>query len=211
MSERGENVTQFYFVRHGKTVINAEGRFNGGSVDSPLNPSGIAATKRMAQHLKTVSFDLALTSPQMRAQTTAKIVLEESLNPPALTIIEDLREMHLGDWDGKNIAQITAAYPEELKNYRTHPELFNAEKIHAEAYSSLIARSTKVIKEVTETHPTDKVLVVSHGILLMALLNTLKGVPLAKIRESGIVDNSSLTILNHSKDQMFFETWGQVF
>ena len=211
LGKRGENVTQFYFVRHGKTEINAEGRFNGGTVDSPLIPAGVAATKRMAQHLKSVSFDMALTSPQMRAQTTAKIILAESINAPILTIIEELREMHLGDWDGKKIDQITADFPEELKNYRMRPDLFDAEKIHAEAYPNLIARSTKVIEEVTRTHPNDKVLVVSHGILLMALLNTLKGVPLAKIRESGIVDNSSLTILNHSKETSAFETWGQTF
>jgi probable phosphoglycerate mutase len=67
-------VTEFYFVRHGKTEINAEGRFNGGKVDSPLIASGVEATKRMAQHLKNVRFDRALSSPQMRAQTTAKII-----------------------------------------------------------------------------------------------------------------------------------------
>lgn len=204
-------MTQFYFVRHGKTEINAKGRFNGGTVDSPLIESGVEATKRMAQHLKHVPFDRVLTSPQMRAQTTAKIILAENIKAPELTIVEELRELRLGDWDGKKIDQITAAYPEEIKNYRTRPDLFDAEKIHAESYNSLITRSTKVIEEVTAAHPKEKVLVVSHGILLMALLNTLKGIPLAKIRESGIVDNSSLTILNHSKEQTVFETWGQTF
>ncbi|SES74341.1 probable phosphoglycerate mutase [Enterococcus malodoratus] len=204
-------MTQFYFVRHGKTEINAKGRFNGGTVDSPLIESGVEATKRMAQHLKDVPFDRVLTSPQMRAQTTAKIILAENIKAPELTIVEELREMRLGDWDGKKIDQITAAYPEEIKNYRTRPDLFDAEKIHAESYNSLITRSTKVIEEVTAAHPNEKVLVVSHGILLMALLNTLKGIPLAKIRESGIVDNSSLTILNHSKEQTVFKTWGQTF
>ncbi|MBO0452998.1 histidine phosphatase family protein [Candidatus Enterococcus murrayae] len=204
-------MTQFYFVRHGKTEINAEGRFNGGTVDSPLIPSGVEATKRMAQHLKTVSFDVALSSPQMRAQTTANIILAENAAPPELTVVEDLREMRLGDWDGQKIDQITAAYPEDLKNYRTRPDLFAAEKFHAESYPSLIARSTKVIEETAKLYPSEKILVVSHGILLMALLNTLNGVPLAKIRESGIVDNSSLTILTYSKGQTLIEAWGQTF
>jgi len=204
-------VTQFYFVRHGKTEINAEGRFNGGTVDSPLIPSGVEATKRMGQALKTVQFDLALTSPQMRAQTTAKIILAENTQSPTVKVMEGLREMRLGDWDGQKIDQITEAYPEDLKNYRTRPDLFAAEKFQAESYPSLIARSTKVIEEVTKEYPSDNVLVVSHGILLMALLNTLKGVPLAKIRESGIVDNSSLTILNHSKEETIIKTWGQTF
>lgn len=206
-----ERVTTFYFVRHGKTENNAQGLFNGGTVDSPLIPSGVEATKRMGQHLKTVQFDLALASPQKRAQTTAKLILEENQNPPQLKIVEGLREMRLGEWDGKKIDEITAAYPEDLKNYRTRPDLFNAEKFHAESYVDLIERSTRVIEETKDAQPNGNILVVSHGILLMALLNTLKGVPLAKIRESGIVDNSSLTILNYSNEDVFFETWGQSF
>lgn len=88
-------MTQFYFVRHGKTEINAKGRFNGGTVDSPLIESGVEATKRMAQHLKDVPFDRVLTSPQMRAQTTAKIILAENIKAPELTIVEELRELRL--------------------------------------------------------------------------------------------------------------------
>ena len=206
-----ERVTTFYFVRHGKTENNAEGLFNGGTVDSPLIPSGVEATKRMGEHLKTVQFDVALSSPQKRAQTTAKLILEENQNPPEMKIIEDLREMRLGDWDGKKIDKITAAYPEDLKNYRTRPDLFDAKKIHAESYIDLIARSTRVIEDAKNAVPDGNVLVVSHGILLMALLNTLKGVPLAKIRESGIVDNSSLTILNYTNNNVLFELWGQSF
>ena len=211
MSTGSESVTQFYFVRHGKTEINEAGRFNGGTVDSPFIPTGVEATKRMAQYLKDVPFDVALTSPQMRAQTTAQIILSENKRPPELTIIEDLREMRLGDWDGEKIDQITEAYPEDLKNYRTRPDLFDAEKFHAESYSHLIERSKAVIDSVTEKYPKEKILVVSHGILLMALLNTLNGVPLAKIRERGILENSSLTILTHSTDKTAIETWGQTF
>ena len=89
--------------------------------------------------------------------------------------------------------------------------MFDAKKIHAESYIDLIARSTRVIEDAKNALPDGNVLVVSHGILLMALLNTLKGVPLAKIRESGIVDNSSLTILNYTNNNVLFELWGQSF
>ena len=204
-------MTEFYFVRHGKTEINAQRRFNGGTVDSPLTQSGVEATERMAQHLKEVHFDQALSSPQMRAQTTAMIILAENQNPPELTIVEDLREMRLGDWDGEEIDRIAEDYPEDLKNYRTRPDLFDAEKFHGETYRKLIARSTKVIKEIAEAHPEEKILVVSHGILLMSLLNTLKGAPLEKIRESGIVDNSSLTIATLTNGEVSFDTWGETF
>lgn len=206
-----ESVTTFYFVRHGKTENNAKGLFNGGTVDSPLIPSGVEATKRMGQHLKTLPFDLALTSPQMRAQTTAKLILDENQYPTKLEIVEDLREMRLGDWDGKKVDKITEDYPEDIKNYRTRPDLFDAKKFHAESYAELIARSTKVIKKVSDMYPDGKILIVSHGILLMALLNTLKGSPLAETRDGGIMDNSSLTILNYVNGEVHIEDWGKSF
>lgn len=204
-------MTTFYFVRHGKTEINAAGCFNGGTVDSPLIPQGIEATKRMGKHLRNVSFDLALSSPQMRAQTTANIILKENLTPPPLKIVEGLRELRLGDWDGQKIEQITAEFPEEIKYYRTRPDLFDAESIHAESYSELLTRSQQVIEQVNRKFPVGKILVVSHGILLMSLLNTLKGFPLANIREGGIVDNSSLTILTYTESKAVFQTWGETF
>lgn len=204
-------MTTFYFVRHGKTEINAEGRFNGGTVDSPLVPSGVAATQKIAEHLKNVSFDLALASPQQRAQTTAEIILAENEQAPQLTIVEELRELRLGDWDGQPIDQIKANYPQELIYYRTRPDLFDAQRFHAEDYQTLITRSMQVIETTAKNQPEGNVLVVTHGILLIVLLNTLKGLPLAKIREGGIVDNSSLTILNYSDGKVLFETWGQTF
>lgn len=204
-------MTTFYFVRHGITEINAEGRFNGGGVDSPLIPAGVEATRRMASHLKNLSFDLAVSSPQMRAQTTAKLILAENPQAPKLTIIEELRELRLGDWDGKKIEDIRAAYPDDLQKYRTRPDLFEADKFHMESYTSLIQRSKKVIEKIAKENPDAQVLVVSHGILLVALLNTLKGVPLAKIRDAGILENSSLTVLDYSDGAADFKQWGQTY
>ncbi|MFC4770404.1 histidine phosphatase family protein [Enterococcus hermanniensis] len=204
-------MTLFYFIRHGKTEINAEGRFNGGTVDSPLVPEGIEATKKIAQYLKDVSFDLALSSPQLRAQTTAKIILKEHDRGPKLTIVEDLREMRLGDWDGEKISEITKQYPEDIRDYRTRPDLFDSKKFHSESYAEVIRRSTQVIKEITKQYPEGNILVVSHGILLMALLNTLKGMSLAEIRQGGIVDNSSLTIMASEGSKVTFHTWGETF
>lgn len=204
-------MTLFYFIRHGKTEINAEGRFNGGTVDSPLVPEGIEATRRIAQHLKDVAFDAAISSPQMRAQTTAKIILADQKKAPELTIVEGLREMRLGDWDGKKITEITGKYPEDINHYRTRPDLFDSKKFHGESYAELIERSRQVINEITHQYPNGNVLVVSHGILLMALLNTLKGMTLAEIREGGIVDNSSLTIMEFDDSKIDFHAWGETF
>ncbi|VKI26445.1 phosphoglycerate mutase [Streptococcus pneumoniae] len=48
---------KLYFVRHGRTLWNQEGRFQGASGDSPLLPESIETLKRLGQYLKEIPFD----------------------------------------------------------------------------------------------------------------------------------------------------------
>ena len=43
---------KLYFVRHGRTVWNLEGRFQGAGGDSPLLPESIETLKELGQYLK---------------------------------------------------------------------------------------------------------------------------------------------------------------
>lgn len=45
---------KLYFVRHGRTLWNQEGRFQGASGDSPLLPESIETLKRLYQYLKEI-------------------------------------------------------------------------------------------------------------------------------------------------------------
>lgn len=45
---------KLYFVRHGRTLWNQEGRFQGASGDSPLLPESIETLKRLGQYLKEI-------------------------------------------------------------------------------------------------------------------------------------------------------------
>ena len=48
---------KLYFVRHGRTVWNQEGRFQGASGDSPLLPESIDTLKQLGQYLKEIPFN----------------------------------------------------------------------------------------------------------------------------------------------------------
>lgn len=45
---------KLYFVRHGRSLWNQEGRFQGASGDSPLLPESIETLKRLGQYLKEI-------------------------------------------------------------------------------------------------------------------------------------------------------------
>lgn len=53
---------KFYFIRHGKTLWNLEGRFQGASGDSPLLEKSIETLKQLGQYLQEIPFDVIYSS-----------------------------------------------------------------------------------------------------------------------------------------------------
>ena len=98
-----EQETQIYFLRHGQTDNNREGRMQG-RVDIPLNETGRAQARCAAQRLKSISFDAVYSSPLRRAVETAQIVTglptqEINIEPRAI-------ELGFGIWDNRLHAEL---------------------------------------------------------------------------------------------------------
>ena len=87
----------FYFLRHGQTAWNVEGRFQGHS-DIPLNEVGLAQAHDAAKILARCPIDLIVTSPLMRARRTAEIVSAQLGKP--LLFDDDLKERRFGAFEG---------------------------------------------------------------------------------------------------------------
>ena len=88
---------QLYFVRHGKTKWNLEGRYQGGSGNSPLLPESYEDIKKLAEYLKGTKFRAFYSSPLQRALTTA-VMLRNDMGITVPVIIDDrLKEFNLGD------------------------------------------------------------------------------------------------------------------
>ncbi|MDC0833176.1 histidine phosphatase family protein [Geitlerinema sp. CS-897] len=107
-------------VRHGETQWNRESRFQG-QIDVPLNENGRAQGRRVAQLLKSVKLDFAVTSPMLRPKETAELILEHHPGVP-LTTNENLREIGHGLWEGKLESEIRGEYGELLERWKTQPE-----------------------------------------------------------------------------------------
>ncbi|GAF40957.1 hypothetical protein FC83_GL002328 [Agrilactobacillus composti DSM 18527 = JCM 14202] len=199
-------MTTFYFVRHGRTILNQEQRFNGGHMDSPLTPEGIAGAIATGRMLAQTRFDQILVSPLRRAVTTARVIIKRSYYNPLSDIQVDprLREIDLGDWDGQPLDK--AKHFPGFDAYFNHPDQFDPSINHSEGYVRLLQRANAVIKDY-DRPDLDKVLIVSHGVLLTALLNQLTGGDLKDMRKNGIIKNASVTVLE-SRPQLPFEKIG---
>lgn len=93
-----------YLIRHGKPDFPDGKHMCLGRTDLPLSPEGLSQAREMAKILPTVSS--VFSSPLIRAVQTA-----QAIGRP-ITILDDLREMDAGDWDGLTFDEIRTRYPQ---------------------------------------------------------------------------------------------------
>ncbi len=150
-------MTIFLLARHGETDWNFERRVQG-HADRPLNDTGRAQARALADELDGEPIDAVYSSDLMRAHETARIVAERK--GLSVIAVPDLREKHFGTWEGLTDREILARFPDA----RTRPWG------DAETTEEVAERVLGAIRRIAETHPGGRVLVVSHGGPLRALL-----------------------------------------
>jgi broad specificity phosphatase PhoE len=160
-----------YYIRHGETTWNAQGRLQGAQ-DVPLNDLGrkqaasagfiladlFARDGRCKQSLAFVA------SPLGRARSTMELVRGTLKLPPGDYAIDDrLREIAYGDWEGSTLAQMQALDPELFA--RRQADKWTVPPPGGESYSSVEIRMSDWYNQLT----ADTV-AVAHGGTARALM-----------------------------------------
>ena len=198
---------KLYFVRHGRTLWNLEGRFQGASGDSPLLSESIDILKQLGQYLNEIHFDTIYSSDLPRAVKSAEIIQNQLQEPCPVKSIPDLREWQLGKLEGLKIATLNAIYPQQIKAFRSNLAQFDTKMFEAESLYSTTQRTIRFIKSL-KGNPAENILIVGHGANLTASLRTLLGYKEAHLRKNGGLANASLTILETNDFETFtLERW----
>ena len=80
---KGVFCMKLYVVRHGQTDWNVQHKLQG-SVDIPLNSTGLKQAQELSTKIETLDFNLIISSPLSRALETAKIINQKK-NVPIVT------------------------------------------------------------------------------------------------------------------------------
>lgn len=185
---------KFYFVRHGKTQWNLEGRFQGANGDSPLLEESVHDLEKLGDYLQDVKFDAVFSSDLKRASDTCKIIMSRSHYPKPISFQPSLREWHLGRLEGSKIATITSIYPQQMQAFRHNLAKFDNDVFDAESVYQTTKRVESFIKSM-KNQPYQNVLLIGHGANFTASIRTLLGYEPAVLRAQGELDNGSVTVL----------------
>jgi broad specificity phosphatase PhoE len=149
-------MTELLLVRHGETDWNRDQRFQG-HADPPLNDTGRAQARALANDLAAERIDAIYTSDLARARETAELIAERAGVPFVLE--PQLREVDVGEWQGLTHAEIDERFPEGRRNW--HERGHGWER--GETYEQLAERVLEALERIVHRHPGERVVVVGHG------------------------------------------------
>ncbi len=171
-------MTQLCLLRHGQTDWNVEGRWQGHS-DTPLNSTGLDQARQAAEELKSTAFESLYSSDLQRARETAQAVAHFHNLP--VKIDARLRELNLGDWEGKLLMDVPQLYPAAWAERQAHP--LESRPPGGESVPELAQRVQQAIDAICMENSRGPVLIVSHGLALATVLCLVQGHPLSEAYE----------------------------
>ncbi|MDX9918276.1 MAG: histidine phosphatase family protein, partial [Gudongella sp.] len=179
---------KLYLTRHGETVWNVEKRLQGW-MDSPLTENGIKGAEKLRDRLKNEGIDYIYTSDLKRAVSTAEIIRDDS--KIEIELLEDLREIKFGDWEGELLQDIKSKYPHEYNIYLSNPKEYNL--ISGENIEELFERAYKALDFIVSSGHK-RVLIVSHGVTIRAIIAILMNVPYERFKDIPVYAGTSLSV-----------------
>lgn len=203
-----EEIT-FFVVRHGKTLMNTLNKIQGWC-DSPLTKEGIESVKFVGLGMKDISFRSAYCSTLRRTKQTAELILEAKGQTELEPIeIEGFKEAGFGSFESETTFRMweSAAYylhytaaeqmSRDIQNGKlSYRKVVNAIKEldrfdMAESFEELEARTQESFRTIAEAESqkgSGNILIVSHGMSMLAMLLSLGGDKILK----GHIDNAGV-------------------
>lgn len=216
-----------YVARHGKTLMNTLDMVQGWC-DSPLTEEGIEVAEHLGRGLRDIEFRTAYCSTLRRTRQTAETVLQ-SHGQKDIPIIEKdgFKEAGFGSFEaGPNktmwgnaalFLQYTsydALYKDIVDKKISYNETLDAiKKLDtmglAEDATTLRNRTQAALREIAEDEATKgeaNILVIAHGMSILAMLGSLGGDKILK----GHLDNAAVCKVIYENNSFTVETMGDM-
>ncbi|MGY6499628.1 MAG: histidine phosphatase family protein [Acidimicrobiales bacterium] len=160
---------QVILVRHGESAPHIPGSsfdLVDGHGDPPLSDLGRWQADRVGERLSVEDVaHIYVTTLRRTHETAAPLAARLGLTP---TVVPDLREVHLGEWEGGLYREKAAEGHPAFATMQTE-ERWDAIP-GAESNESLTERTTTALRTIHEAHADELVVVVVHGGVIGAIL-----------------------------------------
>lgn len=174
MAREKNNIEQrlIYLVRHGEIETTPGRRFIG-QIDLPLSEKGVKQAEQLQQQLSCVALKGIFCSDLKRSQQTAQLIAEKHRTD--ISVVKELREIKLGEWEGRLFEEIYRTYPKEFE--KRGEDIVHFHPPGGESFHHLYHRVVTAFDNII-SNTKGNILIVGHAGVNRMILCHIMGVPL---------------------------------
>lgn len=169
-----------YLVRNGKVLQSDNQRRYIGQIDLPLCEEGLQQARGLQKRFERADIKAAYCSDLERSRQTAEIIVGNK--DIGIYLLKELREIALGDWDGRSFADIARQYPNEFSARAADMGYYRSPG--GESFADCGKRVMTAFQEIM-TKASGNILIVGHAGPNRVLLCHMLGMPLANLFRLG--------------------------
>lgn len=192
-------MTKLILVRHGQTIWNKLGKYQG-QADVELSDAGKRQAELLGDNFPIKHIDAVFSSPLIRARETAEAVAGK-FNLPVVTC-EAFREINFGDWEGLTYDEIHQKWPQEHDMLFQSPDQLTCP--NGESFAEVQNRAAGKMLEIIKEYDEKVVVITAHGGVIRTMLCHALGMPLKNMWHIK-QDNTALNIVSAYEEGMTVE------
>jgi broad specificity phosphatase PhoE len=188
---------KIHLIRHAESSWNRERRVQGTCLEVPLSPVGRTQALLLGRRLRALELGAIYSSDAARTLETARLALGEGRR---IEISEEIRELCLGEWEGRLITELEAEVPERLSAWYRKPStvsLKGGEDLHA-----FRARIVSFMERLIASSGAGDAAVVTHGGVICAYLTHVLGMHVDDLWAFSLPNASITTIVLDFKPRL---------
>ncbi len=186
---------RIYITRHGETEWNTQKRMQGWN-DSPLTDKGIEDAIALGNSLKNVNLRCIYSSPSGRAMKTSELI--RGKRDIEIISEENLREIHLGEWEGKTAHELGETEKENHKAFWEAPHLYVPNR--GESFFEVRKRISDILNKIINGNEDSEIMIVTHAVIVKTIMSIFKGLEVEKLWEQPFIYGTSLSIVEVDSD-----------
>jgi probable phosphoglycerate mutase len=161
-------------MRHGE--ISSKGRFIG-KTDLPLTKTGRMQMAAWRPYFHAIPIDAIYSSEFERSRHSAELIVEPGNGP--IHILPELAEIDLGEWEGREMAEIKTRYPEAWEARGRNMDMFRSPK--GESFLDVSHRVVPVFERLALLAQGKSLLLMGHAGVNRVILCHVLGMPLKNL------------------------------
>ena len=192
--------TTVFLVRHGVTAANKENRFAGRTAE-PLHPEGIEQVRQLGEQLRGQGISRIFAGPLARTRQTAEII-SSAIDAPII-FADALTEISIPHWDGLTKEEIRREFGSQYPTWLERPADFSVPD--CETLAAVQQRAVRYLERIFEECAGERVLVVSHLVVLRCLILHYQGRLINDYRSIKVANGAIAALERTREGDRFFE------